>query len=113
MVRAYQPDIVVVDKQVKKVVVVDVAIPSDYNIRRKEREELEKYQVLGEELERMRGVKASAVPVVRGALGVITPKLVEKLQQIPGTTSEIFVQKSTIPGPAEILRRSLRLPGLC
>ena len=87
-----------VDKQEKKVVVVDVAIPSDSTIRRKQQEELEKYQVLEEELERMRGVKASAVPVVRGEFGAVTPKLGDKFQQIPGIPPETFVQKSTFLG---------------
>ena len=55
---ANQPDIVVVDKEQKTVTVVDVAIPSDSNIRKKEHEKLEKYQGLREELEKMWGVKA-------------------------------------------------------
>lgn len=112
MVMANQPDIVVMDKQQKTVVVVDVAIPSDSNIRKKEQEKLEKYQGLKEELEKMWGVKASVVPVVIGALGAVTPKLEGWLQQIPGTPSETSVQKSAILGTAKILRRTLRLPGL-
>ena len=59
----------------KKAVLVDVAIPSDSNIRRKEHKILEKYQGLKEELERIWGLKVSVVPVVIGALGGITPKL--------------------------------------
>ena len=43
---------------------VDVAIPSDSDIRKKGHKKLEKYQGLKEELERMWGVKASVVPVV-------------------------------------------------
>uniref|UniRef100_A0A8C5DHN0 PiggyBac transposable element-derived protein domain-containing protein n=1 Tax=Gouania willdenowi TaxID=441366 RepID=A0A8C5DHN0_GOUWI len=48
-----QPDIVVVDKEQRKAVVVDIAIPSDFNIRKKEHEKLEKYQGpgVGENLE--------------------------------------------------------------
>lgn len=41
MVMANQPNIVVVDKQQKTAVVVDVAIPSDSNIKKKEHEKLE------------------------------------------------------------------------
>lgn len=44
-------------------------------------------------------VKATVVAAVIGALGAITPKLGE---QIPGTTSEMSVQKSTILGAAKI-----------
>ena len=93
LVMANQPDIVVVDKEQKTVTVVDVAIPSDSNIRKKEHQKLEKYQGLREELEKMWGVKAKVVPVVIGALVAVTPKLGEWLQQIPGRTSDISVQK--------------------
>ena len=60
----------------------------------------------------MWGVKAKVIPVVIGALGAVTPKLGEWLQQIPGRTSEISVQKSALLGTAKILRRTLKLPGL-
>ncbi|XP_055359974.1 uncharacterized protein LOC129603341 [Betta splendens] len=83
MVIVNQPDIVVVDKEQRKAVVVDVAIPSNGNIRKKEHEKLEKYQGLREELEKAWKVKATVVPVVIGALGAVTPKLEEWLQQIP------------------------------
>ncbi|TWW66946.1 hypothetical protein D4764_20G0009780 [Takifugu flavidus] len=109
MVVANQPDIVVVDKHQKRVVVIDVAIPSDSNFRKKEHERLEKDQGLKEEIERMWGVKATVVPIVIGTLGAVIPKLSRWLQQIPGTTSVIAVQKSTVLGTAEILggRRQL------
>ena len=109
---ANQPDIVVVDKEQKRVVVIDVAIPADANIRKKEHEKVEKYQGLKEELEKAWKVKTSVVPVVIGALGAVTPKLEEWLQQIPGKTSDIWVQKSAVLGTAKILRRTLKLPGL-
>ena len=112
LVMANQPDIVLINKQQKKAVVIDVAIPSDSNIRKKEHEKLKKYQGLKEELEKMWGVKATVVPVVIGALGAVTHKLGEWLQQIPGTTSEVSVQKSAVLGTAKILRRTLKLPGL-
>ena len=43
-VLANQPDIVAVDKQRKEAVVMDVAVPSDSSIKKKEYEKLEKYQ---------------------------------------------------------------------
>uniref|UniRef100_A0A3P9LU28 D(1B) dopamine receptor n=1 Tax=Oryzias latipes TaxID=8090 RepID=A0A3P9LU28_ORYLA len=75
------PDIVVVDKEQRKAVVVDAAVPSDGNIRKKDHEELEKYQGLREELEKAWKVKVTVVPVVIGALRAVTPKLEEWLQQ--------------------------------
>ncbi len=55
MAIANQPDIVVVDKQRKTAVVIEVAIPSDNNIKKKEHEKLKKYQGMREELEKRGG----------------------------------------------------------
>lgn len=87
MVTAKQPDIVTLDKQQRKAVVVDIIIPTDGSIRKKEHQ------------------KAGEVPAVRGALGAVT-------QQIPGETSDVCVQKSTVLGAASTLRGTLSLPGL-
>ena len=53
MMGANQQDIVMVNKSDLQAVGVDVAIPSDGNIRKKEHKKLEKHQGLKEELERM------------------------------------------------------------
>lgn len=51
MVMANQRDIVMVDKQQKKAAVINAAIPSDTNIRKKEHEKPEKSQWLKEKAE--------------------------------------------------------------
>ena len=105
LVMASLPDIVVVDNHQKTAMAVDVVIPSDSHIRRKkkEREKLEKYQGSKEELKNMWTVKAAVMPIVIGPLGAVTPpKLSGWLLQIPGTTSEISVQKSALLGAAKI-----------
>ena len=112
MLRANQRHSVVVYKQHKKELVIDVAIRSDSNIKKKEHEKLAKHQGLREELEKMWKGKATAVPVVIRALWAATPKLGQWLHLIPGTTCEISVQKSAVLGTAKILRRTLRLPDL-
>ncbi|KAK1798039.1 hypothetical protein P4O66_000539 [Electrophorus voltai] len=66
MVMANQLDIVFVDKQQKSAVVIDVSIPSDCNIRKKEHKKLEEYQGLKEEAEKMWRVKATVVPMLNG-----------------------------------------------
>ncbi|KAF7654704.1 hypothetical protein LDENG_00066000, partial [Lucifuga dentata] len=98
---ANQPDMVVVDKEQKRAVVIDVAVPADSNIKKKGHKKIEKYQGLKEELERTWKVKSKVVPVVTGALRAVTPKLGEWLQEIPGTTSEVSVQKSAVLGTAK------------
>lgn len=76
-----QLDTLVVDKVDKKAEVIDVAAPTDSNIRKKEHKKLEKYM---EQLERMCGVKTSVILLVIGAPGAVNPKHEEWLQQIPG-----------------------------
>lgn len=72
-------------------VMIDVAVHNDSNIKEKEHEKL----------------TLTLIPMVIGA-----PELEEWFQQISGSTTEISVQKSAVLGTAEILRRTLRFPGL-
>ena len=64
------------------------------------------------ELEQLWKLKIMVIPVVVGALGAITARLLGWLAQIPGTISEVELQKSALLGTAQVLRRVLRLPGL-
>lgn len=57
-------------------------------------------------------VKSKVAPVVIGALCATTPKLKEWLQQILDTTSEVSVQKCAVLETADILHRTLNLPGV-
>ena len=93
---AKQPDIVVVDKKKKQVVIIDIAVPSDSNINKKEYKKLEKDQGPKEVIQ---------------APGPVIPKLEDWLQQIPGTITELSVQRSAVLGTANVLRRTLKLPG--
>lgn len=104
LVKANQPDIILVDKQRKSAVVIDVAI---LNESKEKHAKLEKHQGLREELEKMWRVKVTVVPLVIRVLCAVTPKLDEWLQQILGATSEIFLQESAVLGLSMILHRSL------
>lgn len=68
-----QPDIVVVDKEQRRAVVIDVGIPSDSTIREKEHKNLEKHQALKAQLDQMWKVRAKVVPVVTGVLAAVAP----------------------------------------
>lgn len=58
-------------------------------MREKEHEKFEKYQGLKEEVEKLWRVKATVVPVVIRALGEVTPKLGEQLQQLADSRNNI------------------------
>jgi hypothetical protein len=111
-VQANQPDIVIVDKESKKAVIIDIAVPSDFNIKSKEQEKIEKYQPLAEELRRIWKVETKVVPVVVGALGALTSAHEQWLKEVPGQHTSTLIQKSALLGTAKILRRTLKLPGL-
>ena len=68
-------DIVVIDKAKKTCQIVDIAVPSDQNIAKREKEKIDKYHELKLEIMRMWSVKAWVVPIVVGALGCTTKKL--------------------------------------
>ncbi|KAK7886230.1 hypothetical protein WMY93_025851 [Mugilogobius chulae] len=91
---ANQPDIVVVDKEQRRAVVVDVVIPSDGNIRRKEHEKLEKYQGLREELEKAWKVKATVVPVVIAASTSVTTALPQSQSVVSEELFKMGLQQS-------------------
>ena len=81
-----QTDIVVIDKLQEKAVVLDVAIPGNNKIKKKEHKKLKNYQGLKENMEKMLKVKATVVLVLIGAFRAVIPVLGEWLQKIPGTT---------------------------
>ena len=87
-------------------------MPRDENIQDKELEKIDIYQSLKIELEQLWKVKIMVIPVVVGALGAIGDRLPGWLAQIPGTISEVELQKSALLGTAQVLRRVLKLPGL-
>lgn len=61
---------------------IDVAIPANSDIRKKEHEKIKKYQGLEEQLKELLKVKSKVVPEVIGAFGALTPKLEEWLDPI-------------------------------
>ena len=92
--------------------VIDSAVRRDENTQHKQLEKIDKYQLLKIELEQLWKVKIMMIPVVVGALGAITDRLPGCLAQLPGTISEVELQKSALLGTTQVLRRVLRLPGL-
>ena len=72
-IEARRPDIVFIDKKKIEVVMIDVAIPGDDRMKEKELENIEKYQLLKYEIAKVWHMrKVIVVPVVTGALGVVS-----------------------------------------
>ena len=64
--------------------VIDVAIPGDRNVIKKEAEKILKYKDLIIETQHMWNVKAKVIPVIIGATGTISKSLRQFLSNVPG-----------------------------
>lgn len=110
LIHARRPDIVVVDKVAKKVTLIDMAIPADKNVLKKEKEKVTKYQDLKTELQRIWKMKVKVVPVVIGALGSVPKDQRQWLKELDLEEADLVaMQKAALLGTAKILRKTLVL----
>ena len=104
-----KPDIVIVNKEDKQCLIVDVAIPGDNRVEVKEREKVENYgrSQLRREITSMWGMKkVDVVPVVVGVLGAVTPKIREcRVVEVGdrGSESVEHLQKPALSVGTELL----------
>ena len=92
----------------KECVSVDVAIPGDRNVIKKEAVKILKYKDLIIEIQRMWNVKTKVIPVIIGATGAILKSLRQYLSNIPGKGETEELQKRTaVLGTAHKLRKVL------
>ena len=69
VIQARRPDIVVKDKEINPIWILDIAVPGDSWTEEKEREKIEKYLELAREIRRLWRTSATVIPDVVGALG--------------------------------------------
>ena len=74
---------------------IDVAIPGDRNVIKKEAEKILKYEDLVTEIQCMWNVKAKVIPVITGATGNISKSLRQYLSNITGKHEIKGLQKSS------------------
>jgi len=80
------PDIVVVDKDNKKALLIDIAVPADARVEEKEQEKMDRYQDVASELNSLWKLETKVIPIVVGALGLVQKGLeknLKKLDQMP------------------------------
>lgn len=111
-IKANRPDLVIQDKTNKTCLLVDVSVPSDRNTSVKTFEKLSKYKDLAIELEKSWKLKTKTVPIVIGALGVINRNTTNYVKQLPGNININEIQKITLLGTSNILRKALSLNAL-
>ena len=107
VIEARRPDIVVLDKELDHVWVIDIAVPGDGRVEEKEKEKREKYQDLAREIRKLWKTSVNVIPVVVGALGAVA-HLEEELAKLDIGRKEVDrAQFSALLGSARILRRVL------
>nr|XP_013180867.1 unnamed protein product [Papilio xuthus] len=67
-----RPDLVVIDKRSKEILIVEVGITSSDNLQQVESEKLRKYDILANELSQLYGFKSTIIPYVLTWDGVVT-----------------------------------------
>jgi hypothetical protein len=80
----YKPDIAIYDYEKGTCMLLDVAIPGDWNVIQKEGERILKYKDLTIEIQRMWNVKTRVIPVIIGAIGTISKSFRKSVSTIPG-----------------------------
>ena len=92
----HKPDLIIQEKESERRMIIDVAIPSNYNIQNKATEKMSKYVDLQIECQRMWDKKVELIPVIMGATGIVDKNIQRYLQKIPGkhTSTTCKDQKS-------------------
>ena len=81
----------------------------DANVSSKETEKIMKYQNLKIELEKMWSVRGTVIPIVMGALGVVTKTLPGYCALVSQNLNVFNLQKSSLLGTSHIIRKVLQL----
>ena len=95
-----KPDIVTQEKKSDRCQIIDVAIPSDYNIQKKVTEKMSKYVDLQIECQRLWNKKVEVIPVLIGATGIVDKNIKKYIGRIPGCHNIYSLQRSAILGTA-------------
>ena len=104
---ANRPDMMIVDRRSKEWFMVDFAVPFDANVAKKEEEKIGKYKDLAAEVARMNTVKVVVVPIVVGALGVVSKDLLGWLKVLGVGDVVGGLQTAAVIGTAAILKKVL------
>jgi hypothetical protein len=81
---------------------IDVAMPGDRNVIKKEAEKILKYKDVTIEIQRMWNVKTNVIPVIIGETGTISRLFRKYPSNVPGIHEVKELQKTAILGTAHI-----------
>jgi hypothetical protein len=102
-----KPEIIIWDNEKGTCMLIDVTIPGDRNVIKKEAKKILKYKDLVIEIQCTWNVKAQVMPVIIGATGTISKSFRKYLSSIPGKHDIKELQKTAILGTAHMLQEVL------
>ena len=89
-------------------IIIDIASPGDKRVVEKEQEKIEHYSDLKRELKKIwKCSHIEIVPIIVGALGIVSKNLEGWMKKISLKSSTAQLQKATLLGTARILRKTL------
>jgi hypothetical protein len=102
-----KPDVIIRDNEKGTYMLIDVAIPGDRNVIKKEAEKILKYKDLIIEIQFMWNVKTKVTPAITGATGTISKSFRKHLSSKARKHDIKELRKTAILGTAHILRKVL------
>ena len=85
--------------------IVDSAVPTTHWVKLKESEKKDNYQDLARELKKLWNMKLTLIPIVIGALGTVTERLIKGLAGLEIIGQVGTIQTTALLRSASILRR--------
>ena len=107
LISTRRSDLTIINKKKRTCKIVDFAVPADHRMKLKECEKKDKYLDLARELKKLWNMKVTIIPVVIGAFGTITRRLLKGLEDLEFGGRVETIQTTALLRTARILRRVL------
>ena len=111
LISARRPDLIIINKKKKVCKIVDFAVPADHRIKLKECEKWDKYLDLARELKKLWNMRVTIIPIVSGAFGTATKRLLKGLEELKVGGQVETIQTTALLKTDRILRRVLETWG--
>ena len=110
-ISARRPDLVIVNKKRGTYRMVDFAVLAGYRVKLKENERKDKYLDLTRELKKLWNMKVTVIPIVIGALGTFTKRLIKRPKDLEIRGRVETIKITALLRSVRILRRVLEIWG--
>ena len=101
----------IINKKKRICKIIDFAVPADHRINLKEWEKKDKYLDLARELKKLWNMNVAIIPIVIGAFGTITKRLLKDLKDLEVGGRVETIQMTALLRTARTMRRDLETWG--